>query len=138
MKYLRGAHVITGLLAFMAFAMTGQYMELVYAHLRGMPDAPRLMFRSAHIYLLYGALINLALGAYLRPLTGTAARRLQVSGSIATLVVPVLLLVSFFAESRNYPLRRPIAVAGIYLSLLGIALHLLAVLADRKRDVTAE
>ena len=132
---LRGAHLAAGLLAFAAFVITGQYMELAFAHLQGMPDAPRLMYRSAHIYLFYAAMLNLALAAYIAPLTGRSAMRLQLAGSIAILVAPLLLLVSFFAESRNHdPLSRPVAVAGIYLSLLGIALHLIAAMASRQHS----
>jgi hypothetical protein len=132
MKNLRRAHLAVGLLGFIAFAMTGQYMELLLGHLRDIPDAPRLMFRSAHIYVLYGALLNAAVGSYFRPLTGRTAKRLQVIGSITLLIVPLLLLVSFFVESHNNPLSRPIAVAGIYLSLLSIALHVMASLAGKE------
>jgi hypothetical protein len=90
------------------------------------------MFRSAHIYVLYGALLNVLLGAYLQPLGSRLARRLQLLGTISVLVVPALLLVSFLAESRNASLSRPIAVTGIYLSLLGVTLHLFAARANRQ------
>jgi len=136
MKNLRGVHLVAGLLGLIAFVLTGQYMELTFDHLNGMPDAPRLMYRSAHIYILYGALLNLLLGSYLRPLLGTAAQRMQLIGSLVLVAVPVLLLVSFFAESHNDPLSRPIAVIGIYLSLAGCGLHWFASIASRKDPVT--
>jgi hypothetical protein len=137
MNNLRGVHLVAGLLGLIAFVLTGQYMELTFAHLRGMPDAPRLMYRSAHIYILYVALLNLLLGCYFRPLAGTAAQRMQLIGSLLVLIVPVLLLVSFFAESHNNPLSRPIAVIGIYLSLAGCGLHCFASIANRKDPVTS-
>lgn len=121
--HLGRIHLVIGLLALLAFVLTGQYMDRWHAHLDGMPDGPRLMYRSAHIYVLYGALINLALGAYMQPSMRQPARGLQWIGSLILLAVPLLLLVSFLVESANDPLRRPIAVAGIYLSLLGVALH---------------
>lgn len=130
MSNLRGAHLLVGLLGFIAFVVTGQYMAL--AGLREMPDAPRLMYRSAHIYLFFGAMLNLLLAAYLQQLAASAARRLQWIGSAIMLAIPVLLLLSFFFESRNQdPLSRPIGAIGIYLSLLGVALHLVAPLANK-------
>jgi hypothetical protein len=132
MSRLRASHLLAGLAAFVAFVLTGQYMDLWHAHLDGMPDGPRLMYRSAHIYVLYGALLNLLLGSYFRPATTQRAARMQLIGSLVILAVPVLLLVSFLAESRSEPLQRPIAVAGIYLSLLGVALHLFASRASRE------
>lgn len=126
-------HLFAGLLGFVAFVVTGQYLELARAHLPEMPDAPRLMYRSAHIYVLYAALLNLVLATYLKPLSAQPAKRLQVTGSLIILVVPVLLVVSFFAESHNdNSLSRPVGVVGIYLSLLGVALHLFAAFASRE------
>jgi hypothetical protein len=123
---LRRAHLLVGLVGFVAFVLTGQYMDHWLDHLDDMPDGPQLMFRSAHIYVLYGALLNVLLGSYLQPLSGRVARRLQLIGSISVLAVPALILMSFLAESQNESLSRPVAVAGIYLSLLGVALHLFA------------
>ena len=137
MNSLRGVHLVAGLLGLIAFVLTGQYMELAFSHLNGMPDAPRLMFRSAHIYTLYGALLNLVLGSYFRPLLGRTARRMQMIGSLAVLIVPVLLLVSFFVESHNNPLSRPVAVIGIYLSLAGCGLHWFASIASHKEPVVS-
>jgi hypothetical protein len=131
MAHLARIHMLVGLLAFIAFVLTGQYMDRWLAHLDGMPDGPRLMYRSVHIYVLYGALLNLLVGAYLRPAMQQPARALQLIGSLILLAVPALLLVSFFVESANDPLHRPIAVAGIYLSLLGVALHVFSSRASR-------
>ena len=52
---MRRFHLGAGLLGVLAFLATGQYHE----HLRGMDDAQRLLFRSAHIYLLLASLLNL-------------------------------------------------------------------------------
>jgi hypothetical protein len=41
-------------------------MDLSYDHLRGLDDTTRMLFRSTHIYLLFAALLNLALGLYLK------------------------------------------------------------------------
>src|SRR5258706_13970686 len=65
---LRRAHLIAGVLALLAFVLTGQYMKYVYAHSDAIEGVTRWMFRSAYIYVLYGTLMNLTLGLYLRPL----------------------------------------------------------------------
>lgn len=67
---MRPLHLVVGLVGVVGFIATGQYMDLAHDHLRGMDDARRLLFRSTHIYLLFGALVNLALGLYLRPVGG--------------------------------------------------------------------
>lgn len=116
----------------MAFVLTGQYMDHVHSHLRGMADGPRLMFRSAHIYLLFAALLNIALGSYMNPLRERVLKALQVIGSVMVLFLPAMFLVSFFAESQNGTLYRPFARAAIYLSLLGITAHFIASLPYRE------
>ncbi|HUF30650.1 MAG TPA: hypothetical protein VMM77_08270, partial [Gemmatimonadaceae bacterium] len=63
---MRRLHLAVGMLALLVFILTGQYMDRVHEHLTGRPDGPRLLYRSAHIDLLFAALLNLLLGAYLR------------------------------------------------------------------------
>ncbi len=60
-------HLIFGIAALFVFILSGQYMDKVYGHLRGMADAPRMLFRSRHIYILFASLLNLSLGTYLKP-----------------------------------------------------------------------
>jgi hypothetical protein len=62
---MRRLHLVTGLVSVAAFLASGLYMHLRYDHLRGMDDVLRLLFRSTHIYLLFAALLNLALGLYM-------------------------------------------------------------------------
>jgi hypothetical protein len=134
---LRRAHLIASGVALLAFVLTGQYMKYVYAHGETVAGETRLMFRSAHIYILYGALINLTLGLYLKSLHASLARRLQIVGSIGVLAVPVLLLTSFLVESQNIPYHRPMAIAAIYMSLAGAALHFAASLAGVEKPDAA-
>lgn len=131
---LRRAHLVWGVCALVAFALTGQYMRHVYGQGEPVEGATRLMFRSAHIYVLYGALLNMAVGAYLRPVAVPHVRRLQIIGSMGILAVPALLVVSFLAESQNVPMHRPIAIAAIYLSLASGLAHLAAALGGKVHD----
>jgi hypothetical protein len=122
-KHLRTAHLGVGLLFLAVFVATGQYMDLGYDHLRGMADGPRLLYRSAHIYLLFAALLNLLLGSYLQAHAGRRARALQFTGSAMLLVAPMLLTLSFFMESQDTSFVRPMMRIAAYGTLVGGGLH---------------
>lgn len=126
MTHLRRTHLLVGWLFLVVFVATGQYMDLGYDHLRGMADGPRLLFRSAHIYLLLAALLNLVLGMYLQLHPGPRARILQLAGSLAILAAPLLLTLSFFMEWQDETLVRPIGRVALYGALLGAGLHFLS------------
>jgi hypothetical protein len=123
MNQLRYSHMLVGILFLVVFVGSGQYMDLALDHLDGMPDGPRLMYRSAHIYLLFSALLNLLLGCYLQPLDAPRPRLMQRAGSVLILASPLLLVVSFFMEAEHANLERPVAATGLYLVALGVALH---------------
>jgi hypothetical protein len=125
---LRVIHLVVGVAGLIAFAATGQYMAWIHAGLQGMPDGPRLFFRSAHIYLLWGALLNLVLGCYLVRLEGGVLRHLQSFGSLLILAGPFMLGASFFVERHNAELARPIGQLAIFLALGGALLHAIAAL----------
>src|SRR5262249_3453847 len=86
---VRGVHLAVGLVGLVGFLATGQYMDLAHDHLRGMDDARRLLFRSTHIYLLFGSLLNLALGLYAAPSAGWR-RWVRGVGSLLVLAAPGL------------------------------------------------
>jgi len=120
---MRRLHLIVGAASLLAFLLTGQYMDRVHAHLVGMPDGPRLLYRSAHIYLLFAALLNLLLGAYIAPVTGRALRAVQWAASAVLLAIPGLFSVAFFREPWLEDLERPWARPAIYLSLAAVLVH---------------
>jgi hypothetical protein len=131
---LRSLHLALGVAAFALFVLTGQYMHWILDHLRGLPDGPRLMYRTSHIYLLWSALLNLVLGSYLRPAGTRRARGAQVVGSLLLLAGPILLTASFFLESNHADLVRPSARLAIQLALAGSALHAFASIGPREVD----
>ncbi len=57
-------HLLFGILGLVAFLFTGQFMDRRLDHLVGMPDGPRALYRSGHIYILFSALLNLLLVLY--------------------------------------------------------------------------
>lgn len=115
-----------GMVALLAFILTGQYMDRVHDHLAGMPDGPRLLYRSAHIYLLFAALLNLLMGAYLRLADHRGVRIMQQAASVVLLTLPVLFTVAFFREPSLAGLERPWARPAIYLSVAAVLAHVLA------------
>ena len=82
---LRRLHLAIGIAGLIAFIFTGQYMDRALDHLAGMRDLPRMLYRSAHIYLLFSALLNLVLGFYLVETAGRSRRWLRRAGSMAVL-----------------------------------------------------
>jgi hypothetical protein len=129
---MKTAHLAFGLLGLVAFVLTGQYMHWQFDHLHGMADGPRMMFRTAHIYGLWAALLNLVLGLYLVPLRGKLPRLTQNAGSAAILACLICVTISFFTESQNSELRRAWTAIGLYLALAGGVLHGAAVLLERR------
>jgi hypothetical protein len=116
--------LVVGVVGVVGFLGTGQYMDLVHDHLRGMDDARRLLFRSTHLYLLFGSLVNLALGLYLRPALGWRAWVRPV-GSVLILATPFLAAAGFFSEPGLAGLERPYSRPAAYGCLAGMLLHLI-------------
>jgi hypothetical protein len=98
-------------------------MDKVHDQLRGMDDARRLLFRSAHLYLLFGSLVNLALGLYLSPAPGWR-RWVRPVGSVLILAAPFLAAAGFFTEPWLSELERPYSRPAAYGCLAGMMLHL--------------
>jgi ABC-type Fe3+ transport system permease subunit len=130
---MRRAHLLLGLVALAAFLGSGQYMDLAHNHLRGLDDATRLLFRSTHIYLLFAALLNLALGLYLVVEQPGWRRWCQRAGSALVLVAPLLLAVGFLTEPWLSGLDRPYSRPAIIGSLVGMGLHLISRWPGRRR-----
>ena len=130
MNPLRAFHLIIGTLGIFAFLLTGQYMLWVHNHLQGMPDGPRLFFRSCHIYLLWSSLLNVVLGCYLTRPQRRYLRHAQSLASFAILVGPFLLCTSFFVELHNPGLLRPIGQLAIFLGFGGVLAHAVTALAS--------
>jgi hypothetical protein len=119
---LRQIHLAVGILALIAFVLTGQYMHWKLDHLKGLPDLSRLLYRSAHIYLMFSGLCNLLAGLYCPDSGMPSARRIRLAGSAALLASPVLFLLSFFSEIA-LGVERPLLRWGIYASFAGVLLH---------------
>jgi hypothetical protein len=122
-RALLKAHRILGLLGILVFILSGQYMHWFLQHLSGMPDGPRLLHRTAHIYLAWSSLLNLLLGCYGQFAKGLAARTAQALASLGLMASLPLLALSFLFESNAADLTRPIAAMAVYLSAAGVLVH---------------
>jgi hypothetical protein len=121
---MRRFHFYFGIAILIVFLLTGQYME--YVHNRTLPDGPRLLYRSRHIYLLFSGLINLSIGAYLTYRPTGWRRPMQVIGSILLTIGPALLLIGFFREPARGPEQTVVAPFGIFITALGTLLHVIS------------
>jgi hypothetical protein len=121
---VRLAHRIIGLAGVVLFLASGMYMRM------GLPDLPaaemryHLLLRSRHIYLLAGALVNVALGLYLTYSHDSRLRRLQAIGSGLVLAAPLLLAAAFLLEAVPDQLDRSIARWGLFSLFGGMLMHL--------------
>ena len=120
---MRRLHLSIGIAGLIAFILTGQYMDRWLGHLAGTADLPRMLYRSAHIYLLLASSLNLVLGLYLTD--GPAGWRLWMrrGGSVLIAVAPVLFVFAFAREPLIANFTRPFAAPAIYGVLLGAMLH---------------
>lgn len=120
-------HRIVGLLFTGMFFATGLYMRATFpAAWQGDPGM-RMMFRSAHVYILLAALLNvLAAPSASAP---TAVPKLRSAGSILVMLSPVLFTLSFFVEPAPDHFKRPFVLFGLVCAALGTLL--LAIAASR-------
>ena len=124
-------HLIFGLLLFVVFLITGQYMRADFPDKDAIDQTLRILMRSRHIYILFSALIHIGLGAYFIPRMATWRRSLQYAGSALLLLSSGLLVSAFVHETYTLVAFSDLSRFGIYTSLAGIAFHLISALGER-------
>ena len=120
---MRSLHRIAGAFGVAMFVATGVYMKLQFTP--AWPDmGMRLMFRSAHVYILCAGLANLLLAAYLMEAPAGRRRTTQLLGSVLLLLSPAAFTAAFFLEPvPGGNLFRPWCAVGLLLALAGTLLH---------------
>jgi hypothetical protein len=132
------AHRLIGVLFLVVFVLTGRYMDMRLAHLRGMADGPRALYRSGHIYILFAALLNILIGLYLHRPGGSAARIAQLAASVLLIAAPFMFTYGFFVETPPAIIERPVIRLAIYTCLWGTLIHAATSLAEPEaRDAVA-
>ena len=119
-------HAGFGLVVVIVFLLTGQYMDKYLHHLRGMPDGPRMLFRTRHIFILFAGLLHIGIGAYFNFQTTQTRRVMQLIGSALIVIATLLFVVAFFYEPKLTNLKTPLSHWGMYSIFAGTFLHLLS------------
>ncbi|MFK7730896.1 MAG: hypothetical protein AB8B48_04675 [Pseudomonadales bacterium] len=107
---LRGLHLFVGATGLIAFALQGQLMVHVIG-VQTLPDGERMMYRTSHLYLMLVCVINIVWAASYRSTENQSQWQslVQLLISLVFLVAPLLVGASFFFESSDSQLERPIA-----------------------------
>ena len=122
---MKWVHLIFGILLFFVFTTTGSYMRADFPDKDAIPQELRLLMRSRHIYILFSALIHLALGAYMRLRPETGRKILQIAGSAFLFLSSGFLVWAFVVETYSLQHFSDLSRYGIYTSVAGAGLHLL-------------
>ena len=127
---MRRAHLLVGLLGVVAFVITGQIMAHHAPNMNALPGDVRMMFVSRHIYLLGAALVNLAMGLYLKLYAPSWRRTLQQLGSLLILLSAASLLAAFIVEpALGMAGRGWRTYFGLIALFAGVMTHLIASIA---------
>lgn len=108
------------------FLLTGQYMDKFHNHLVDLPDAPRLLYRTRHIFILLAGLLNLGIGAYFTYRVPPWRRTVQLLGSVFIFAASFLFLIAFFYEPHLSDLHTPLSHWGTYTISAGALLHVIS------------
>ena len=123
---MKKVHLIFGVCVVIAFLLTGQYMDKHFNHMVGVPDAPRLLYRTRHTFILMSGLLNLGIGAYFTYRTETWRRAVQLLGSILIFAASFLFVIGFFYEPSLGNLLTPLSHYGAYAIAAGAVLHVIS------------
>jgi hypothetical protein len=132
---MKRVHLIFGVVVVIVFLLTGQYMDKIYNHMRGVPDAPRLLYRTRHIFILLSGLLNLGIGAYFSYRTEAWRRAIQLAGSLFIFSASLLFVIGFFYEPNRGDLRTPLSHYGAYAIAAGAVLQVISGLGQSKDEV---
>ncbi len=115
-------HLVVGVGGIVVFLATGLYMRLQFPDAYEGDATMRMLFRSAHIYLLLASLMNVLAGVHRPGPSSTASR----TGSVLMVLAPVLFLLAFAVEPAAGRVERPYALAGAVSALAGTVIHLVS------------
>jgi hypothetical protein len=126
MHRVKRAHLVIGILLFIAFCVTGKLMRIDFPDKDVIPQDLRLLMRSRHIYILFASLMHLLLGIYLRIENDKMIKPLQYAGSFILIVSGVVLIFGWWTETYQLQHFSDVSRQGIYAALAGVGLHLIA------------
>jgi hypothetical protein len=118
-------HIIFGLIVLVVFLLTGQYMDRYHQHLMYMPDGPRMLYRSRHIFILMSGLLHVGIGSYFQYRLQTWRRVLQIIGSLLITFATVTFTTAFFYEPTLADLQKPLSLLATISIAVGVLCHLI-------------
>jgi cytosine/uracil/thiamine/allantoin permease len=119
-------HIILGIVVFIIFLITGQFMDAYFPDKEAMSSDLRLLARSRHIYILFSALIHLTLGLYLRMHPQKWRKIMQLAGSLLLVLGSILLIWAFTAEVFYTRQFSDLSRNGVIISAVGVLFHAIA------------
>ena len=128
---MRPAHYTIGILFLFVFLATGLFMRSRFAAPAEVDVGVRLMHRSAHIYILFSALLNLVVASGYRRANVHWCRRAQSVASALLLAAPTVFTAAFFIEPAPQSLDRPIVLPAVVATLLAVLVFVAAAAFDR-------
>jgi hypothetical protein len=111
-------------------------MDKHFNHMVGVPEAPRLLYRTRHIFILFSGLLNLVIGVYFTYRKENWRRTIQLVGSLFIFAASFLFVIGFFYEPNLSNLRTPLSHDGAYLIAAGAVLHVISGVKSRMKDRT--
>jgi hypothetical protein len=134
-RHLGTIHLWVGLATLVCFAVTGQLMDRWNLDQMPIESALRQLYRSRHIYLLFGGLVNLAVSMrFILPASGEGSR-VAVVGSGLMLVAPVAMGCAFFLEPPRLGHSTFCTIVGVFSSYIGLLFYCLGTRKIRVADV---
>ena len=127
-------HQLFGISVVIVFLLTGQYMDNYLGHLEGMPDGPKMLYRSRHIYILLAGLLNIGIGAYFTYHVERWRRVLQFSALSLIAHRHVLIHRGILLRAQAGGPGNSLSQRGVYLISLGALFHLFSALGRRKHE----
>ena len=118
------AHLLFGIIVFVVFLVTGQFMRGDFPDKEIISQEFRLLMRSRHIYILLSSFIHIALGLYMQISPTKWRKYLQISGSAFLFAGTILLVWAFFYETYTAKGFSQLSRYGLYATLAGTAFHL--------------
>jgi uncharacterized membrane protein len=129
---IRWLHLVVGVVVFFVFTTTGSYMRADFPNKDAIPPEFRMLMRSRHIYILFSALIHLAIAAYFRLARAPLVRTVQVIGSVLLLCSSGLLIWAFAAETYSFRHASNISSFGIFTSLAAVIIQVIGGFAQQR------
>jgi hypothetical protein len=122
-RLISNLHRWLGLATLILFILTGQIMIHHQPPVANMEMPLRLLFRSRHIYVLLGGLVNLLIGLrYVLPAAGWRRRAALFGSGLVLLSVP-LLSAAFFVEAVGSGRFGPLSTLGPVAAFLGTCVY---------------